>query len=185
MARVLAPGAQVRLVVHAADGVVAANARAVIAETDLLLHDIDLIGSSRRCFEAVATVERGDASDAARAQAKEAFQAFREALKRTGAHVAQAQDQMMFHNSGGVMLDAFQARRRVGYDAVFAKVDTVEGEILAHRGRLQALVDSALDRAEVETLAGRLRDLGAVEAGYEPLENADGLIGYVVTARLT
>lgn len=184
MTRVLAPRGQVRLVVHAADGVVAANARAIIAEADLLIHDIDLIGSSRRCFEAVASVERGDGSDAARTEAKQAFQAFREALKRTGAHVAHASDKMMFHNSGGVMLDAFQARHRVGYDAVFAKVDTVEGEILAHRGRLQALVDSALDRAGVEALTNRLRDAGAVETRYEPLENADGLIGYVVTASL-
>src|SRR5690349_363677 len=46
MARVLAPGEQVRLVVHAAEGVVAANARKIIAETDFLLHDIDLLGSS-------------------------------------------------------------------------------------------------------------------------------------------
>ena len=183
IARVLGPGGQARFVVHASDGIVAANAQTVIAEADLLLGEIDLIGASRRCFEAVAAVERGNDSDAARQNAKSAFEAFRTALQLTGAQVPKAADPMMFHNSGGVMLDAFQARRRVGYDAVFEKVDTVEGEILAHRGRLQALVDSALDEAGVEALCTKLREAGAVGADHAPLENADGLIGYVVTAR--
>jgi SAM-dependent methyltransferase len=183
VARVLGPGGRVRFVVHAADGIVAANARAIIGEADLLLGEIDLIGASRRCFEACATVEGGDLSDAARQKAKAAFDAFRKALQLTAAQVPEAGDKMMFHNSGGVMLDAFQARRRVGYDAVFAKVDTVEGEILAHRGRLQALVDSALDEAGVKVLCTRLSDAGAVDADHAPFDNADGLIGYVVTAR--
>jgi ubiquinone/menaquinone biosynthesis C-methylase UbiE len=183
IARVLGPGGQARFVVHATDGVVAANASTIIAEADLLLGEIDLIGASRRCFEACATVDGGDSSDAARENAKAAFEAFRTALQLTGAHVSKAADKMMFHNSGGVMLDAFQARRRVGYDAVFAKADTVEGEILAHRGRLQALVDSALDRAGAGALCTRLRDAGAIDTDHTPLENAEGLIGYVATAR--
>lgn len=183
VARLLGPGGQARFVVHAADGIVAANARTIIAEADLLLGEIDLIAASRRCFEACATVEGGDFSDAARQNAKSAFDAFRTALQLTSAQIPKAVDKMMFHNSGGVMLDAFQARRRVGYDAVFAKVDTVEGEILAHRGRLQALADSALDEAGVEALCTKSRDAGAIATDHVRLENADGLIGYIVTAR--
>jgi hypothetical protein len=45
------------------------------------------------------------------------------------------------------------------------------------------LVDSALDEAGVEALCTKLREAGAVGADHAPLENADGLIGYVVTAR--
>jgi SAM-dependent methyltransferase len=183
VARLLGPGGQARFVVHASDGIVAANARTVIAEADLLLGEIDLMGVSRLCFEACATVEGGDVSEDARERAKAAFQAFRTALQLTAAQVPKAADQMMFHNSGGVMLDAFQARRRVGYDAVFAKVDTVEGEILAHRGRLQALVDAAVDAKGIEVLCAQLRDVGAIDTNHAPLENADGLIGYVVRAR--
>jgi SAM-dependent methyltransferase len=183
VARVLGPGGQARFVVHASDGIVAANARTVIAEADLLLSEIDLMGASRRCFRACAAVEGGDVSEEARERAKEAFQAFRTALQMTAAQLPKVADKMMFHNSGGVMLDAFQARRRVGYDAVFAKVDTVEGEILAHRGRLQALVDSAVDPKGVEALCTELGDAGAVDTDHAPLENGDGVIGYVVRTR--
>ena len=183
IARVLGPGGRVRFVVHASDGIVAANARTVIAEADLLLGEIDLMGASRRCFEACAAVEGGDVSEDAREKAKAAFQAFRSALQLTGAQIPKAADQMMFHNSGGVMLDAFQARGRVGYEAVFAKVDTVEGEILAHRGRLQALVDAAVDATGVEALCTQLRDAGTIDTHHAPLQSAGRLIGYVVSAR--
>ena len=181
--RVLAPGGRARFVVHAAEGIVADNARTVIAEADLLLKDIDLIGNARRCFEAVARVDRGDSSDAAREQAKSAVAAFRSALQRTGRQISAAADPMMFHNSGGVLLDAFQARGRVGYDAVFEKVDRVESEILAHRGRLQALVDAALDQEGADALAATLRGAGATQASSSELRSDKGLIGYVIEAR--
>jgi len=183
MARVLAPGGRVRLVVHAAEGIVAANAKAAIADTNALLNDIDLLGASRRCFEAVATVERGDGSPAAQERAQAAYEAFRDALRSTRDYFSTAFDKVMVQNSGGVMLDAFQARHQVGYDAVFAKVDTVESEILAHRGRIQALIDSALDAAGVEALVKQLGDAGAVDTSHERLENGEGLIGYVISAR--
>jgi len=183
MARVLAPGGQARLVVHAAEGIVAANARAAIADADHLLNDIDLLGASRRCFEAVAMVERGDRSPAAQERAQAACQAFRAALVLTRDYLPQAFDKVMVQNSGGVMLNAFQARHQVGYDAVFAKVDTVESEILAHRGRIQALIDSALDEAGVAALTEQLKDCGAVETSDERLESDEGLIGYVIKAR--
>lgn len=183
MVRVLAPGGQARLVVHAADGIVAANAKAAIADADQLLNDIDLLGVSRRCFEAVATVERGDGSPAAQERAQAAYEGFRDALRATRDYFPKAFDKVMVQNSGGVMLDAFRARHRVGYDAVFAKVDTVESEILAHCGRIQALIDSALDEAGVEALAQRLSESGAVDTRHERLENEQGLIGYVISAR--
>ena len=121
--------------------------------------------------------------DAAREQAKSAVAAFRSALQRTGRQISAAADPMMFHNSGGVLLDAFQARGRVGYDAVFAKVDRVESEILAHRGRLQALVDAALDQEGADALAATLRGAGATQASSSELRSEKGLIGYVIEAR--
>lgn len=181
--RVLARGGKARFVVHAADGVVASNSRGVIAEADLLLEKFNLIGASRDCFEAVARVEKGDSSDVARQKAVTAVAAFKRALQLTSAHVPHAVDKMMFNNSGGVMLDALKARGQVGFDQVFAKVDCVEAEILAHRGRSQALVDAALDREGIRWLGGQLRDAGAREVSSFPLENDDSLIGYVVEAR--
>jgi len=183
MARILTPGGQARLVVHATEGIVAANARSAITDADVLLKDIDLIGASRRCCEAVAGVERGDRSTATREQAQAAFETFRNALSLTHGYVPKAFNKGMVKNSGGVLLDAFQARHQVGYDAVFAKVDEVEGEILAHRGRIQALLDSALDEAGVNALAANLTKAGALEINSSNLMKEQNLIGYIVTAR--
>ena len=182
-ARVVAPGGQVRFVVHASDGIIATAARTVIGDADQLLGNIDLIGATRRCLDAVGLVEGGDSSADARTQADGAVADFKAALRRTANHVPNAVDKMMFSNSAGVMLNVFQARHSVGRDAIVAKIDHVEAEILAHRGRLQALVDSALDRAGAEGLTEQLRAAGAVKAECRPLGNGTGLIGYEVTAR--
>jgi hypothetical protein len=91
----------------------------------------------------------------------------------------------MLSNSAGVLLDAFQARGKVGFDAALAKVDQVETEIRAHRGRLQALVDAALDEAGAAALGARLCEAREVQAECERLENDEGLIGHIVTARFS
>jgi SAM-dependent methyltransferase len=183
LVRVLAAGGQTRLVVHAADGIVAAGARDVIADADLLLGDIALIEATRHCLDSVTAVERGlDPSPEAKARADSAFAGFQDALARTARHVPAATDKVMFRNSGGVMLNAFQSRGHVTLDEILAKVDQVEAEILAHRGRLQALVDAALDESGAEALAARLRAAGAVSATSASLGNAQGRIGHVVEA---
>lgn len=179
--RVIAPGGRLRLVVHAADGDVAAGARAVIAEAGLLLEEIDLTGCAMRCFEALWAVERtGD--EAARPRADAAFAAFQNALAQTAGEIAQARDPTMFKNSGAVLFDTFQRRGHFDLDQLRAKPAGIEAEIRAHRGRLVALVEAALDAAEAEALAERLRDAGAA-ADSSPLGNADQLIGHVIEAR--
>jgi SAM-dependent methyltransferase len=180
--RMLAPGGRVRLVVHAADGAVAADARKVIAEADLLLGEIDLTGCARRCFTALAAVERppgaGDPAEADRT-----FAAFQAALERAARQIGQAHDKTMFRNTGAVLLDTFKRRAAFGLDQLLGKADEAENEILCHRGRLAALVAAALDRDGAEALAARLRGFGAETAGSAPLDNAGGLIGHVVEAR--
>ena len=184
LARVLAAGGRTRLVVHAADGIVAAGARDVIADADLLVGEIGLVEATRFCLKAVTAVESGrDASPEAKARADSAFAAFQDALANTARHVPAAADKVMFRNSGGVMMNAFQSRGHVALDELLAKVDQVEAEILAHRGRLQALVDAALDEPGADALASRLRAAGAESAASLGLDNAQGRIGYVVEAR--
>lgn len=174
--RVLAPGGALRFVVHAADGGVAASARAVIAEADLLLDDIDLTGAAARCFEAVLGVERGGGDTAA---ADRCFALFQTALERCARKIPEANDKTMFHNTGAVLLDAFKRRGLFHVEELQAKTAQIDGEIRAHRGRLQALVDAALDQDGAEALATR------VHGAASPLRNGDGLIGYVVEARFS
>jgi hypothetical protein len=177
--RMIAPGGRIRFVVHAADGVVARDARAVIEDADRLLGEIDLPGHAARCFAAVVAVER-DSGDAALADSS--FANFQEALMRTARHVAQASDGTMFRNSGAVLLDTFQRRGHFDLGQLLSKVEEVRSEIAAHRGRLVALVDSALDAKAAAALANRLGALGGVAAS-RPLDSAAGLIGHVIAAR--
>lgn len=182
-ARVLAPGGQARFVVHAAEGIVASGAKTAIEDADFMLKGADLIGSARCCLDAVRKVESGDGTMAARQRANSAVASFKTALALAERHIPHATDKVMVSNSAGVLLDAFQARAKVGFDAALTKVDQVETEILAHRGRLQALVDAALDEAGAAALAARLCEARRAEAECERLENDEGLIGHVVTAR--
>jgi SAM-dependent methyltransferase len=177
--RMLAPGGRLRFVVHAADGVVARDARAVIADADLLLGEIDLPGHATRCFEAVLAAERsgGDAGLADRS-----FAGFQEALFQTARHVPQASDRTMFRNTGAVLLDSFQRRGHFDLGQLLDKVEQVRSEIAAHRDRLMALVEAALDAKAPAALADRLGGLGGVAAS-RPLESEAGLIGHVVAAR--
>lgn len=182
-ARMVAPGGRLRLVVHAADGKIAENSRKVIAEANLLLDEIDLPGVAKSCFTAIAAVERDPGTnEAARAEADASFAAFQAALERTARHVPEAEDQVMFRNSGAVLLDTFQRRAHFDLDQLLAKAETVESEIRAHRGRLAALVAAALDKSGASALAKRLCTLGATECSATPLGNAAGLIGHVVEA---
>lgn len=177
--RMVAPGGRLRFVVHAADGVVARDARPVIADADLLLQEIDLPGHAARCFEAVCAVERagGDA-----AMADRSFADFQAALVRAAGHVPKAADRTMVRNTGAVLLDCFQRRGQFGLDDLLGKVEQVRSEIAAHRGRLLALVESALDARAAAALADRLCALGGVAAS-RPLDGEAGLIGHVVAAR--
>ncbi len=180
--RVIAPGGRLRLVVHAADGVVAADARKVIADADFLVDGIDLPGAAARCFDAVLAVERPQGT-ADRAKADEAFAAFQGALERTAGYVPRAHDKIMVRNTGAVLLDTFSRRGHFDLDQLLAKAQACRIEIEAHRGRLVALVEAALDEAGAEALAQRLRDAGAAEAGCTALDSGGGRIGHVIEAR--
>jgi hypothetical protein len=88
----------------------------------------------------------------------------------------------MFRNSGAVLLDTFKRRGCFDLDQLLAKADEVRQEIAAHRGRLLALVEAALDARGAESVAERISAAGGVAAS-RPLANADGLIAHIVAAR--
>lgn len=177
--RMIAPGGRLRFVVHAADGVVARDSRAVIADADLLLDEIDLPGHATRCFETVLAAERGGGD---KALADTHLAAFQAALERTARHVPQAADRAMFKNSGAVLLDTFQRRAHFDLEQLLAKAEQIRAEIACHRGRLDALVRAARDAKQADAMADRLNALGGVAAS-RPLEGPQGLIGHVVAAR--
>lgn len=177
--RMVAPGGRLRFVVHAADGVVARDARKVIADADLLVETIDLPGHAACCFEAVLAAERGGGDTAL---ADRRFAAFQDALVRAADHVPRAADPAMVRNTGAVLLDSFRRRGHFDLEQLLGKVEEVRDEILAHRGRLTLLVESALAAKQAAALADEIGALGGVAAS-RPLEGTQGLIGHVVAAR--
>ncbi|HEV2866831.1 MAG TPA: methyltransferase domain-containing protein [Allosphingosinicella sp.] len=184
LGRVVAPGGQSRLVVHAAEGGVAASAAQVIAEADLLLDTIDLPGAAQRCFAAVTRAERTpDASDEQRRAAREALAGFEAALQKTAQQLPGAVDKTMFRNPGAVLLDTFRRRGAFDLDQLLAKAADVRTEILAHRGRLAALVAAAVTRDGLAELERLLRGAGAQHVTTSDLTSGESLAGYVVESR--
>lgn len=185
LVRVLAPGGRLRLVLHAAEGTVASDARRAIDDADFLLDGIDLPGTARRCFVDVTAAERDEgAGPDTHRRARESLTAFETALAQTAARIPAATDKAMLRRCGAVLLDAFKRHGRFGADQLVAMADEVRDEILAHRGRLQALVAAAVTRTKLAALAERLKAAGAEQVEQRDLERGPALIGYVLAARL-
>lgn len=179
--RVAAGGGRVRLVLHAAEGVVSADAGKVIEDADFLLTTIDLPGAARRCFVAVSAAERNEkAGEAAHREARDSLAAFEAALAETARRIPTAADPKMLRNGGAVLLDTFKRHARLEVDQLVAKAEEVRTGILHHRGRLQALLDAAVTRAELDGIAEALRGAGAERVTPTELRSGPALIGYVV-----
>lgn len=184
LVRVIAPGGRARLVLHAVEGIVHADAKCVVEEADFLLEGVDLPGTARRCFIAVTAAERdASASDEMHRQARESLVAFEEALKETARRIPAATDKTMLRKCGAVLLDTFKRHGRFDVEQLIAMADEMRDEILAHRGRLQALIDAAVTRAELVALAARLRDAGAELVEQADLGKGPTLIGHVLEVR--
>jgi SAM-dependent methyltransferase len=184
LARVAAPEARVRLVLHATEGVVRAGSERFVADADFLLETIDLPGTARRCFEALTVAERDPhASAEAHARARDGIGAFENALLQGAQHLLQAADKTMVRNCGAVLLDTFKRRAGLEPDQLVAKAEEVRCEIEAHRGRLQALIDAAVTREQLAQIADRLAELGAEWVETGELRQAGDHVGYIVEAR--
>jgi SAM-dependent methyltransferase len=183
--RVTAPGGRARLVLHAAEGVVNADSRPIIEEADFLLETIDLPGAAKRCFEALAVAERNaDAGEDAHRHARESLAAFEDALMQVARRIPDAADRTMLRNCGAVLLDTFKRRARLDVDQLVGKAEEIRGELLAHRGRLRALVEASVTRSGLEAIAATFGEAGATVEEAE-LRQGAALVGYVVEARFT
>lgn len=182
--RVLSAGGLARIVLHAAEGVVCEDAMHVIGDADFLLDEIDLPGAASRCMVAVTAAERDpNADEEAHRRARSALAAFETALTKTGRRMAEAADKGMLRNSGAVLLDTFKRHGRFDVDQLLAKVAEVRTGILDHRGRLQALVQAAVTRSELEDVASALKEAGADQVEETDLRKGSALVGYIIETR--
>lgn len=182
--RVLRPGGRIALVMHAADGTVAARAKTAMDDADFLLDDARLPAAALACFRAVAKAEQGETLvEAEERRARSALTAFETALKRTGERLETASDPEMLKNSARVLIDAHTKRQLAPLSALEEKAEEVRLEIAAHRGRLQALLDVAVSAEDCADMARDLSALGCEDASWETAMNGDALIGYRLKAR--
>ena len=185
-ARVTAPGGRLRVVVHAADGNVAAESRESIKDCDFLLDEAKLPQRMRDCLRAVQAFEQAARpSDAQRKAADDSFNAFQSALDVVARRLPDAADPEMLHTAGSVLADAFTKRRLVPLSAVLEKVDEVETEVVCHRTRQQALVDAAMGPAELRDAAKVLSGCGLADVSVQRLEAGGRLLAHVIEARRT
>jgi ubiquinone/menaquinone biosynthesis C-methylase UbiE len=182
--RVLAPHGKARFVVHAAEGLMAANARRALDDLHFLIDEVDLVGRAVECFEQVTLAERRDQpSPEANASAKQAVVAFEAALSKVGQRMLISPDSGMLRNSGATLIDLHQRRGQLSLEELTEQAEAVEVEWLAYRGRLNALLNSALMDGQCAAIAKLLRENGAIDASHAPVVIEGNLIGYAITAQ--
>lgn len=180
VARVLSHSGKLRVVVHAAEGIVANGARRSVADADFLLESIDLPAAAARCLEAVLFCERSSVVPAdAKKTAEESLTQFQASLTAAAEYLGSATDPLMIRTAGSVLADTFSKRAYFELSQLLEKVDEVRIEIAAHRSRSLALIKSALGEESTRAACSRLSSAG-VEVTCSPLKKSNGLIGYVL-----
>lgn len=163
LARVLAPGGEAKLIVHASEGAPAKDSEADIARVDFVGGELALYDKARTAIRVMREIETGAKPPSAGAKA--AVQAFLKAINRLDA--ARKDDQNPFYESTyGLLTHTFQVRRHFTVEQLIGKIDDAELEAEAHRERLVALQRASLSEAacrELEKAAGR--------AGLKPKEH--------------
>ncbi|MFC3714379.1 class I SAM-dependent methyltransferase [Sphingoaurantiacus capsulatus] len=183
LARVIAPGGKVRLVVHAAEGPVVQRSARVVPEIDFLLHDIDLAGAAQRCLRAVAVVERSlNHSLPAQAAARDSVAAFQHALRETARRAPIAADRALLAEAGETLTLLYQRRRQYDVATAIGLVEEIRTEWRHHRARLVAQIDAAITREGRADLVLRLKALGARQVSEADQAGPDGLMGHCIEA---
>ena len=166
--RMLAPGGRIRLVVHAADGVVArerqgGDRRCRSAARRRSTSPATPPAASRPCSRSSATAATPPRRTRASPPSRRRSRAPRAMCRRRA-------DRTMFRNSGAVLLDTFQRRGHFDLEQLLAKVDAG-----ARRDRRPSRPAGGPGRSRRSTrsgaaaLADRLRALGGIAAS-RPLD---------------
>ena len=178
--RVLAPGGRLRFVLHAAEGECRRQSERVVDEADALLAT-GVVDAAIRAVEAVCHVERNPGSPPAAIEAADAaFAAFEKALLKTGDLIETATEKQMVQSSGACLLDTFQKRGYFPVPALIAKIEEVRAEVLAHRGRLAALVHASRSKSDLARIEAQLRALGIDNVESSQIEREGQLIAHAV-----
>ena len=124
------------------------------------IEDVDLIALGRAAFDAGFAVIAGNASQADFREADKnlapAVEVLKEILAKHGPYVAGG----IIHDLGADLGHMYQRIQSYVPKEVSDWFDRTENEIRAYAGRMQSMVDAALDEADIKKLSNRLRSTG-------------------------
>lgn len=156
--RALSSEGRLRFVLHAAEGTVARNATASLADADFLL-ELDLIRMASQ-----ASLDIG---------------AFNAGLRKIADHARNAVDIAMIANVHRTLCETSDHRPL----ELVKTAEHLRNEIAAHRSRQAALLAAALTRSQAEAFGKTLQSLGLAEVSLREQHDGSDLIGHIIEAR--
>lgn len=185
IARIQKPGGVFQFVLHAAEGGIVQSAGAEIGDCDFLLNETKLFGAANELFRAVREVEtRGKPpTQSQHERCMKSKAEFEEALKQAGARAANIRKPDVFRYVINTIMETHKHRANYDLDSMLGKIGAVQDSVQAHRERLRANVDSALNEEQLGILSVRLQSAGMTVDHSEPLmdETNESMIGWLMS----
>lgn len=187
IARVQKPGGVFQFIMHAAEGGIVRSANADIVEMDFLLNESALFSMAGEFFRAVRAVESSGMSPT-RLQHERCMEAkanFEQALKHVAARAAAIRNPQVFDYVTKTILEMHKNRAKYELDGMLGKIGAVQDAVKAHRARLRANVECALNADQLSALCASLEKAGLTVEHREPLmdESNESMIGWIVSGR--
>ena len=185
-ARVLVPGGRLRFVLHAAEGQVALGSSREISDCRQLALKSGLFKAAEKAIRTTWELGRRPTAPARpdRIRAEKVVSAFKARLEAARQRSKVSINPLMYENVTSVLADTFNKRRHFSLSTLLDQVELARAEVLAHLGRLEALVAAAKSEADISDMTDSLSDLGFINAKHLAVTRGDedDLVGWAVTA---
>ena len=185
-ARVLAHGGRMRLVLHAAEGQAVRRSKSDISDCRHLALKSGLFKAAEKAIRATWGLGRGQLAPARsdRIRAEKAVGALKARLEAARERSKAATNPAMYDNVISVLADTFNKCGDFPLKTLLDQVEAMGAEVLAHLGRLEALVVAAKSEADISEITDSLSGLGFKNVKYTAVTRGDDddLVGWAVSA---
>lgn len=184
--RVLTRGGRIRLVLHAAEGHVVQRSGDEIGDCRHLALKSGLFKAAEKAIRAAREMGRGPVAPARRdrVRAKKAVSVFNERLAAVRERAKDVVNPVMYDSVTSLLADTFNKHGEFSLATLLDHVEVARAEVLAHLGRLEALVAAAKSEDDISYLIDSLEGLGFENTSYAAVTHGDetDLVGWAVTA---
>ncbi len=176
LARVLAAGGHVQLILHHADSIVVQNARESLQHAALVERDEQLLEKAGRYFELATS--SGAATESAR-------QALIESGKRLEAVAEQSSNPILLDFALQSVTALLTHRARITPADMQKQIERLQHEMDLWRRRLEDLAGAAMAEDDMQAFVRVAEAAGFSLVAYEPLHQAgDVLVGWLFSAQI-